>query len=600
MNKKVRIITLCVLAIMIVICVSLGITKAFMKPIEDTSSVTEVSLSSCAKISLTDKGSINLSNTYPMSKNRALNTTPYSFTVTSSCDSFVGFNLYLATFNTNTLDASKIHYIITEVGSKEIITEGLVGNATNVTSTFTDQEKTEYNVGMQGNIGTIYQLYNANIPYKGSTSYDLYLYVDEDATNVTAGQTFNAGIAVKSYDTEPTLANYIRSLYTTQGANHLYLHDSTLANSAEDGSYRYAGGDYRVADKYKENYGSISDIVKFEIDPDTTANPDEYNRYYISYESPRVYYDNPKNVLNKLINDGYIVPDSVDNYVCFGSDLEVCPHHNLYRVIGVFDNNVKLIKADYATEDQLGNDGEFLETKTLEEWRDENWFIENYNDGDLKSKNEKFSFYSWNKLNSNITFTKYGNYNIWQESAFNKINLNTNFINNLGVYWSSKILYNTWFVNGLDSEYFYNSTAKLSYEYEVGKNKNLDNEFSKFESKIGLMYVSDYLYSAIPNYWNFSGYNENHNCVDSECLFMIGDDYSRSTNENWIYLGEEEWLITRYSDYKDTSGIIFVSGSVDGYSVNNVSKMARPTFYLNSDVAYAGGSGTETDPYRIA
>ena len=33
-----------------------------------------------------------------------------------------------------------------------------------------------------------------------------------------------------------------------------------------------------------------------------------------------------------------------NNYVCFDSDEETCPEDNLYRIIGVFDNQVKLIK----------------------------------------------------------------------------------------------------------------------------------------------------------------------------------------------------------------------------------------------------------------
>ncbi len=32
-----------------------------------------------------------------------------------------------------------------------------------------------------------------------------------------------------------------------------------------------------------------------------------------------------------------------NNYVCFGSDVSPCPSDNLYRIIGVFGNNVKLI-----------------------------------------------------------------------------------------------------------------------------------------------------------------------------------------------------------------------------------------------------------------
>ena len=66
-----------------------------------------------------------------MSRNRGLQTTPYSLTVTSYCDSYVGFNLYIATLSSNTLDASKIHYVLTDKGSKDAIVEGVLSTADN-------------------------------------------------------------------------------------------------------------------------------------------------------------------------------------------------------------------------------------------------------------------------------------------------------------------------------------------------------------------------------------------------------------------------------------------------------------------------------------
>ena len=106
MKPRTRIILLSIISILIVVTIVLGVTYSFMKADIESSSVTEVSLKSCAKITLKDTDvSINLNNTYPMSKNKALQTTPYTFTVSSSCENYVGFNLYLATLNTNTLDA---------------------------------------------------------------------------------------------------------------------------------------------------------------------------------------------------------------------------------------------------------------------------------------------------------------------------------------------------------------------------------------------------------------------------------------------------------------------------------------------------------------
>ena len=62
MNKKTRIIILSILAVLIVIALSVGLTTAFMKPIEQGGNLTEVALSSCAKIKLTSTSSVNLSN----------------------------------------------------------------------------------------------------------------------------------------------------------------------------------------------------------------------------------------------------------------------------------------------------------------------------------------------------------------------------------------------------------------------------------------------------------------------------------------------------------------------------------------------------------
>lgn len=317
MSKNTRIIILSILAVLIVVVLSIGITTAFMKPVEQGGNLTEISLSSCAKIKLTGTSSINLSNSYSMSRNRGLQTTPYSFNVTSYCDSYVGFNLYIATLNTNTLDASNIHYILTNKGSKEAIVEGILSEAANGVSDFDDASKTELNTGLKGTYGSIYKIHSTFIPLKGSSEYDLYLFVDENATNTTMGKTFSAGVAVKAYDRETiglemctngqNLSECIIS-YANQGSDvsNIYYHDASLTNGAGDNSYRYAG-----------------------------ANP--------------------------------------NNFVCFGSDASPCPTDNLYRIIGVFGDNyhgvtgkqlVKLIKYDYATSVLLGIDGDYASSRT--------------------------------------------------------------------------------------------------------------------------------------------------------------------------------------------------------------------------------------------
>ena len=504
MSKKTRIIILSVLSVLIVVVLSVSITTAFMKPIDQGGNITEVSLSSCAKIKLEGTTSIKLANSYPMSRNKGLQTTPYTFTVTSYCDSYVGFNLYLATLSTNTLAASNIHYIITEKGSKEALVEGTLTSSLDDANNFTDAEKTELNAGLSGTYGNIFKLYNNKVPYKGSATYDLYLFVDENATEYQ-NTTFAAGVAVKSYEREkdPTsLADYVKSLYTgTQGDNNIYYHDSSLTNGAGDSSYRYSG-----------------------------ANP--------------------------------------NNYVCFGSNESTCPTDNLYRIIGVFGNNVKLIKYDYGTTDELGTDGDY--NQTYKEWGMDSTYKGTYGDG------ERIGVYYWN----NTTQT-----NTWSESLLNKTNLNTNFINNIGEEWANKIATTTWKVGGNTYSNIYSKTPSVAYQNEIVNpvTTNTTDNATEYTAKIGLMYVSDYGFAADPSAWTLTMGNYNN---------------TTATSTNWMYMGLYEWTISRNAGYSNGAFIVSRDGNVGGNYVN-ISYAVRPSFSLESSITYVSGSGSASDPMVI-
>ena len=466
MSKNTRISILSILAILIVVVLSIGITTAFMKPVEQGGNLTEISLSSCAKIKLTGTSSVNLSNSYPMSRNRGLQTTPYSLTVTSYCDSYVGFNLYIATLNTNTLTDENIHYILTSKGSKDVIVEGLLSDATNGVSDFDDASKTELNAGLKGTYGNIYKIYNDSMSLKGNEEYDLYLFVDENATNTTMGKTFSAGVAVKAYDRESNLAEWVIAKYTgVQGENNIYYHDSTLANGAGDNSYRYAGAS-----------------------------------------------------------------ESVNNYICLGSDATTCPDANLFRIIGVFGDKTKVIRA--------------------------------------KSVGDK----AWHSSSSNT----------WSSSSLNTY-LNGEYLTSLGTL-ADKIATTTWKVGGGTWSNIATSVPKTAYQNEVGSSASS----TTVDKKIGLMYVSDYYYSASPSAWTLVGYNLND----------ATKDYRAAKTTNWLYLGSYEWTVSR--DSGDTTNAFYVNsaGSVISKSVTN-SRGVRPSFNLESSVKYVSGSGSMSDPVRV-
>ena len=509
MSKNTRVIILSILAVLIVIVLSIGITTAFMKPVEQGGNLTEISLSSCAKIKLTGTSSINLSNSYSMSRNRGLQTTPYSLTVTSYCDSYVGFNLYIATLNTNTLTDENIHYILTSKGSKDVIVEGLLSEATNGASDFDDASKTELNAGLKGTYGNIYKIHSTFIPLKGSSEYDLCLFVDENATNTTMGKTFSAGVAVKAYDREKATINEVCSngnnlascvtSFASLGAEEtaIYHHEGSLENGINDNSYRYAGA-----------------------------------------------------------------PEQVNNFVCFGSTTKPCPTDNLYRIIGVFEDKVKLIKYDYATSTLLGTDGDYSGSDTPDT---------NYYKGSLSS----IDTYYWNTVTGN---------NTWSESNLNKINLNTNFINNIGSQWANKIATTTWKVGGNTFDNIGSSVPSIAYQNEIVA----PAENTTYDAKIGLMYVSDYGFAASPSAWTTTLYNYDGNDAKGTSIKTI----------NWMYMGYYDWMISRSSDYSNNAFVVTYDGYVlsDDVSDNNG---VRPSFNLLSSITYVSGSGSMSDPIRV-
>ena len=185
-----------------------------------------------------------------------------------------------------------------------------------------------------------------------------------------------------------TLANYIiNEVYTgADGDNDLYYHDGI--------------GSYTNADQEAEDYS-----------------------YRYSGENP-------------------------NNYVCFGSDEATCTEDNFYRIIGVFENQVKLIKST------------------------------------------SYGSYAWDS----------GNNNTWDSSTKPDIytTLNSTFLATLNSTWQNKIATHTFKVGGMVRDTSY--TAQQYYNIEVGNSSSstIDN------MKIGLMYVSDYGFASTPDYWTAS------------------------------------------------------------------------------------------------
>ena len=139
-----------------------------------------------------------------------------------------------------------------------------------------------------------------------------------------------------------------------------------------------------------------------------------------------------------------------NNYVCFGSEDATCPSENLYRIIGIFNGQVKLIKA----------------TSSVSQ--------------------------SWDSKTSNT----------WSTSSMNKY-LNETYLKSFTEEWSKKIVETTWKVGGNTEENIKNSTPAGVYQYEIVNpdNSNATAESAEYKSKVALMYAHDYGFAAESSKW---------------------------------------------------------------------------------------------------
>ena len=257
-----------------------------------------------------------------------------------------------------------------------------------------------------------------------------------------------------------------------------------------------------------------------------------------------------------------------NNYVCFASDAATCPNDNLYRIIGVFGDQVKLIKHEYGTTAQLGTNGAYNNTYAGTGWST------SYYKGTTSTSS--IGVYFWN----NST-----NVNTWSQSNLNTVNLNTNYINYLnGINskWNDMIETTSWIVGGNTYQNIYNVTVKNVYANEIVS--PVAN--TTYSAKIGLMYVSDYGYAASPANWTTTLNNYDNNT---------------NRNNNWMFMGLYEWTISRRSDNTGYAFGVTRTGDVNYVSVGyNYYFGVRPSFYLKSNVAITSGDGSQNSPFRLS
>ena len=373
-------------------------------------------------------------------------------------------------------------------------------------------------------------------------------------------------------ETEAGSGNYemtTASSWPTEG----YVFNSELSVCENGGELSWDDENKRVLMS-----GNVSDkcYVYFDIKPQVLL-ADYVKSLYTGTQGANYIYYHDASLTNGANDNSYRfagASDVVNNYVCFGSTTP-CPTDNLYRIIGVFGDKVKLIKADYATTALLGGDGDYKQAYTAT----------GYSSSSYKGNNlANVAAYTWNYKNNTSINSGYGS-NTWSTSLLNKTNLNQNFITNIGADWAAKIDTTTWKVGGNTYDNIQYQPAKTAYQNEIVSpvTTNTTDNATTYSAKIGLMYASDYGFAASPSAWTAS-----LNTYNGEAI----------KNVNWMYMGLYEWTVSRIADDAYVVFYVYNTGFVNNNSAN-FAIAVRPVFYLTSSVNYASGSGSATDPISI-
>lgn len=253
------------------------------------------------------------------------------------------------------------------------------------------------------------------------------------------------------------------------------------------------------------------------------------------------------------MQDEGTIYDAVNNYVCFSDNDSSCSDDDLYRIMGVFNGRVKLVKYKAAKQTLLEENG-----------------------------TDEFGWYTWSNNSTSHN---------WSDSELNTVNLNTNYLNNIGTYLSDKIDITSWVVRGLSNDEYTSENPANIYQNEILNATSSDY----YNAKVGLAYLSDYVYSVLPKFWNFK-YDYSRDFSSPEYATNWMDDDPDSTSDS------RQWTITfvRHDDGDYHYNDAWLNSFGNYYIAERFGAIVKPVFYLKNNVTYKSGNGAISNPIKLS
>ena len=235
---------LIVLGVLIGICVLIGGSYAIWRLTVSQTGQNRI-LVSCLNLTLTkEENVINLENAYPIYDEEGRTLTPYSFTITNTCDIFASFVVQLEMTSHSTLPTQ---YIRAMVNNEEILNLNEYEESTE----YVDSDTTEARILARGALGE-----------GDSEDYTLRLWIDSDVDQFTTdaiGKTLSAKITITA---APSTYSPVENGITT-------LHDAILANEYQTSNIEVAKE--KIAAKQQPDFSKTAPIIDWQESHESTA-----------------------------------------------------------------------------------------------------------------------------------------------------------------------------------------------------------------------------------------------------------------------------------------------------------------------------------------
>ena len=285
-----------------------------------------------------------------------------------------------------------------------------------------------------------------------------------------------------------------------------------------------------------------------------------------------------------------------NNYVRFNNEL--------WRIIGVFENNVKLVRSE-----SLGNlSWDSSESSVNDGWGVNQWGESTHEDGSYYEGADLQVYLNKMYYGGDTTITCYGGINNKTTTC------PTNTLDNTA---KSLIDNHTWNTGAPNDSKLYDSTPGLYdtvpfYKAERGKEtgkicngRDYCNDTvtrkTEWTGYIGLPYVTDWAYASGENICE-TNMNEGYYAGASSPDEAFANAVCK--NNNWMNYGstynDTTWFMSPRANPNDASRVWFVYGAgAAEYDIAASSSAAVPSIYLKSNVLIESGTGTSDNPYTL-